>query len=287
MHQVKVLNLVIDNLSMTELLEDLQEGVVFTPNVDHLMKVQQDPEFAHLYSQVEYTLCDSKIIHLAAHFLGSPLKEKISGSDLFPAFYNYHRHNPRIKIFLLGAQPGVAYQAAANINAKVGRQMVVGSYSPPFGFESDADEIDYICDLIHQSGATVLAVGLTPPKQEKLIFRIKQRLPLVKLFFAIGGTIAFEAGSQKRAPQWISEAGLEWLFRLLSEPRRLWRRYILENPPFLWLLLLQKLNMYVDPHTLVPMNYASRPIPVARTQTAVARPQRPQTKAEAKAGAIG
>jgi N-acetylglucosaminyldiphosphoundecaprenol N-acetyl-beta-D-mannosaminyltransferase len=281
MRQVKILNLAIDNLSMSELLEDLQEGVVFTPNVDHLMKVQHDPEFAHLYSQVEYTLCDSKIIHLAARFLGHPIKEKISGSDLFPAFYNFHRHNSRIKIFLLGAQPGVAFRAAANINAKVGREMVVGTYSPPFGFESDANEIDYICNLIHKSGATVLAVGLTPPKQEKLIFRIKQRLPLVKLFFAIGGTIAFEAGSQKRAPEWISEAGLEWLFRLLSEPKRLWRRYILENPPFLWLLLLQKLNMYVDPHTLTPLAYPNRALSSTRPQT------KPQTKAEAKAGAIG
>jgi N-acetylglucosaminyldiphosphoundecaprenol N-acetyl-beta-D-mannosaminyltransferase len=101
-------------------------------------------------------------------------------------------------------------------------------------------------------------VGLTPPKQEKLIYKIKQRLPRVKLFLAIGGTIDFEAGQQKRAPRWVSEAGLEWLFRLVSEPRRLWRRYILENPPFLWLLLLQKLNKYVAPHAAATVPYPVR-----------------------------
>jgi N-acetylglucosaminyldiphosphoundecaprenol N-acetyl-beta-D-mannosaminyltransferase len=258
MQPVRILNLEIDNLSISELLEELHEGVVFTPNVDHLMKVQRDPELASLYRQVDYALCDSKIIYLASRFLGTPLQEKISGSDLFPAFYNYHRDNPRIKIFLLGAQPGVGFRASRNINRKVGRDMVVGHYAPPFGFESDAAEIDYICDAIRQSGATVLAVGLTPPKQEKLIYKIKQRLPRVKLFLAIGGTIDFEAGQQKRAPRWVSEVGLEWLFRLVSEPRRLWRRYILENPPFLWLLLLQKLNMYVSPYTVDSMPYSVR-----------------------------
>jgi N-acetylglucosaminyldiphosphoundecaprenol N-acetyl-beta-D-mannosaminyltransferase len=277
MQQVRILNLVIDNLSMAQLLDELKEGVVFTPNVDHLMKVQRDAEFAHLYSQVDYALCDGKIVQHAARFLGTPVKEKISGSDLFPAFYNYHRHNPQIKIFLLGARPGVAVKAAAKINDQVGREMVVGSYAPPFGFESDAQEIDYICDLIHASGATVLAVGLTPPKQEKLIFKIKQRLPLVKIFLAIGGTIDFEAGNVQRSPQWVSEAGLEWLYRLLSEPKRLWRRYLLENPPFLWLLLLQKLNMYVDPHALTASPSAER---VTRLRT------KAKVKT-AKAGAAG
>jgi exopolysaccharide biosynthesis WecB/TagA/CpsF family protein len=247
MKQVKILNLLIDNVSMEKVLANLEAGVVFTPNADHMVKLQHDPEFARIYAQADYKLCDSKIIQYASKFLGNPIREKISGSDFFPAFYQYHRRNPDITIFLLGALEGVADRAAAKINAKVGRKMVAGTYSPPYGFESDPQEIDYICHLINKSKATVLAVGVTPPKQEKLIYRIKQRLPHVKIFLAIGGTIDFEAGITPRSPGWLSNLGLEWLFRLASEPKRLWRRYLIENPEFLWLLLLQKLSFYSDP----------------------------------------
>ena len=245
MKQVNILSIPIDNFSMSEMLEKLKfGGVVFTPNVDHLIKLQKDRDFHRIYRSADYRVCDSQILILAARFLGQPLREKISGSDLFPAFYWYYRHDKNVKIFLLGGPQGVADKARRNINAKVGRELVIDSYSPPFGFEQDEQECQKIVDLINQSGATVLAVGLGAPKQEKWIYEYKNKLQNIKTFFAIGATIEFEAGHRQRAPKWMSMAGLEWLFRLLLEPKRLWKRYLIEDLPFLFMVLGQKLNSY-------------------------------------------
>ncbi|WP_017314654.1 WecB/TagA/CpsF family glycosyltransferase [Mastigocladopsis repens] len=245
MNKVKILNLEIDNLSKAEFLEKLQSGVVFTPNVDHLIKLQKDPEFLQAYSISDYKVCDSQILVHASKFLGTPIKEKISGSDLFPAFYNYHRHNEDIKIFLLGAGQGVASKAQNEINRKTGRSIVIASYSPPFGFDKDEQECQNIVRMINNSGATVLVIGVGAPKQEKWIYKYKAMLPQIRIFMALGATIDFEAGNVKRSPKWMSEVGLEWLFRMLCEPKRLWKRYLVDDIPFFILILKQKLNLYM------------------------------------------
>ena len=247
MSKVKILNVSIDNISQGEFLEKCKSGIVFTPNVDHLIKLQSDREFFKTYQAATYKLCDSKILFFVSRLLGSPIKEKISGSDLFPAFYQYHKNNEDIKIFLLGARVGVALQAQEKINAQVGRPIIVGAHSPSFGFEKNEEECAKILEIINQSGATVLAVGVGAPKQEKFISKYKDQFTNIKIFLAIGATIDFEAGNIKRAPKWISEIGLEWLYRLLAEPKRLWKRYLVHGPSFFWLVLKQKLNLYVDP----------------------------------------
>lgn len=247
MNKVKILNVSIDNVSTSDFLKNCKSGIVFTPNVDHLIKLQSNSEFFQTYKSATYKLCDSKILFYVSRLLGTPIKEKISGSDLFPAFYEYHKNNEDIKIFLLGAREGVAIQAQAKINAQVGRNMVVGAHSPSFGFEKNEEECLKIIDIINQSGATVLAVGVGAPKQENFICKYKDKLPNIKIFLAIGATIDFEAGNIKRAPKWLSEIGLEWLYRLLAEPKRLWKRYLMHGPSFFWLILKQKLNLYIDP----------------------------------------
>lgn len=243
----QLLNLSIHNMSMEEVLKNLNAGVVFTPNVDHFVKLQHDWEFLGAYQQADYKLCDSKVVYYAAKFLGYPIKEKVSGSDLFPYFYRYHRHNKNIRIFLLGGWHDTATRAQARINRIAGREVIVATYSPDFGFEKDPCECQKIIDLVNESGATVLAVGLGAPKQEKFIVAHKHKMPNINIFMAIGATINFEAGAVARSPQWISAVGLEWLYRLFAEPKRLWRRYLIEDPLFLWLVLLQKLKFYVPP----------------------------------------
>lgn len=250
MNKVNLLNISIDNLSKFELLKKLERGgIVFTLNVDHLMKLQTDSEFYQAYRTATYRVCDSQILMYASRLLGTPIQEKISGSDLLPDFYNYYKQNEKIKIFLLGAAEGVAKQAQKQINCKVGRKIVVDAYSPSFGFENNEEECLRIINRINNSKATVLAVGVGAPKQEKWILKYKDKLQNIKVFLGIGATIDFEAGHKKRAPKWMSEIGLEWLHRLLSEPQRLWKRYLLEDFPFLWLILKQKFNLYKKPFT--------------------------------------
>ncbi|HEY9633618.1 MAG TPA: WecB/TagA/CpsF family glycosyltransferase [Coleofasciculaceae cyanobacterium] len=243
METVSILNVDIDNVTEAEVLKQLESGVVFTPNVDHLLLLHNDPEFIKVYEGADYRLCDSKILYFVSRFLGTPIKEKISGSDFFPAFCKYHKDNEEIKIFLLGAKEGVALKAQENLNAQMGREIVVGAHSPSFGFEKNEQECLEIIEEIKNSGATVLAVGVGAPKQEKWIHKYKDQLPNIKIFLAIGATIDFEAGNKQRAPKWVTELGLEWLHRLISEPKRLWKRYLIGGPIFCWLILKQKLKV--------------------------------------------
>ena len=220
MKQVNLLNLDIHNLTMSELLDKLKfGGVVFTPNLDHLMKLQKNYKFYQTYLKADYVVCDSKVLMYASKFLGTPLQEKISGSDLFPAFYNYYKHDDKINIFLLGGVGETARIAQQKINAKVGRDIIVSTYSPPFGFENDEQECQKIIELINNSDANVLAIGVGAPKQELWLYKFKHQLKNVNTFFAIGATINFEAGCMKRAPKWMSEIGLEWLYSHLAPNR--------------------------------------------------------------------
>jgi exopolysaccharide biosynthesis WecB/TagA/CpsF family protein len=240
---VNVAGVELHNLTRRELLERLNDGVFFNPNVDVIMKLRRDPEFFEMFHRAEFRICDSRIVELGAKFLGTPVREKISGSDFFGEFCHYHRANPGVRVFLLGAGPGVAAQARERINDREGREIVIAAHSPRFGFESKAQYSAQLVDMINASKATVLAVGVGAPKQEKWIMRHRRQMPGVRVFLAIGATIDFEAGVLPRAPVWMQKAGLEWAFRLWREPRRLWRRYLLENTPFLWLMVRQRLGL--------------------------------------------
>ena len=240
--RVEILGVEIDNVSQRQFLSELTTGVIFTPNVAHLMKLQKDAEFQAAYRQADYKVCDRQILMYASKLLGKPLKAKISGSDLLPLFCDYHKNNPDITIFLLGGAEGVAKQAQININARFGRSIVIGSHSPSFGFEKNETECQSIINIVNSSGATVLAVGVGAPKQELWIAKYRSQMPGVKIFMAVGAALDFEAGNKPRAPQFWSKLGIEWLYRLMSEPRRLWKRYLLDDLPFFRLLLTQKLK---------------------------------------------
>lgn len=238
---VNILDVEIDNLSRHELLERLARdgGVVVTPNVDHLMKLQHDAEFREVYEAVDFRVCDSKILMYAAQFLGTPICDKISGSDLLPWFCDYHRDNPEVKIYLLGAAPGVAKLAQQRINARIGREIIVEAHSPSFGFEKNPEECAAITERIRASSANVLVVGVGAPKQEKWIVNHKDAMPNIKTFLAVGAAIDFEAGHKPRSPEFVTELGLEWLYRTMSEPKRLWKRYLIEDMPFFGLVFQQ------------------------------------------------
>ncbi|MES2884329.1 MAG: WecB/TagA/CpsF family glycosyltransferase [Pseudomonadota bacterium] len=245
---VNIAGVELDNLDRQQLLAQLTEGALLFANVDVLMKLRQDAEFFALFHQAEFRICDSQIVKLAGSFLGTPIKEKISGSDFLGEYCAHHGANPAVRVFLLGAGPGVAAEAQRRINARIGREIVVGSHSPSFGFEKRPEECAELARLVQASGATTVAVGVGAPKQEKFIMAWRAAMPGVKVFLAVGATIDFEAGNVQRAPAWMSRNGLEWAFRLWSEPKRLWRRYLVDDIPFFWLLLKQRFGLLKPPH---------------------------------------
>ncbi|WP_455668146.1 WecB/TagA/CpsF family glycosyltransferase [Phocaeicola sp.] len=243
----RILNIDILSRTQNELLCKLEGGILYTPNLDHLMKLQRDREFYDIYQQAEWIVCDSKILFLVSKLLKHPLPMAIPGSSFFTAFYNYHANNSDCKIFLLGAAEGVAEKAMENINRKVGRRIVVGVHSPSYGFEKNEQECEELIGIVNESGATVLLVGAGAPKQEKWIAKYRSRMPNVKLFMALGATIDFEAGNIKRAPRIFQTLALEWFYRFLKEPKRLFRRYFVDDIQFFYYFAKQLLGLYKDP----------------------------------------
>jgi N-acetylglucosaminyldiphosphoundecaprenol N-acetyl-beta-D-mannosaminyltransferase len=245
--RVQLLNVEVDDVAMDEVVEGFRDGVMLTLHVDMIMKLQKDREFYELLPQFDVVTCDSQILFAAARLLGTPLRERVSGSDFFPRFYARHAKDPSVTVFICGGVPGVAEIARKKLNAKVGREMVVGTDAPPRDFDTRPGEIERMIARINESQASVLLVGLGAGRQEKFILKYRDQMPHVKTYLPLGGTIDYEAGTLARPPAWLTDAGFEWLYRVAREPRQRWHRYFVHQPPVLFLLAKQKLGLYRNP----------------------------------------
>lgn len=230
MARIKFLNTWIDNLTMEEAIENIeclikkrQNAYVVTPNLDHIVIIEKDNEFAEIYQNADLILTDGKPLIWISRILRNPIVEKISGSDLFPQMCKMAAEKG-YSIFILGAAEGVADQAAYNLIRKNPMLKVVGTYSPPFGFEKNSEELRKISSKIKGGAPDILAVSLGSPKGEKFIYNHLKEYG-IPLGISIGATIDFEAGNIKRAPKWMANHGLEWLFRITQDPKRLIKRY--------------------------------------------------------------
>lgn len=199
--------------------------VVVTPNVDHVVQFRSNPALRKAYALAGRVYADGKPLVWASRLFGPPLTETVTGSDLMPELFTTAQlRGQSLTVYLLGAGPGVAEEAGHRIEQQWPRVRVVGSYSPSFGFEHSVEEQQRMIDSVNDVEPDVLAIGLGAPKQE--VWATKNRAQLrCKLLLCIGAGIDFLAERKARAPEWMSKAGLEWLFRIATEPRRLWRRY--------------------------------------------------------------
>lgn len=247
MEKIRILNIDVLDTTRDELLASLRDGVLVTPNIDHLVKLQTDRSFYDAYREAEWVVCDSRVLQLCSHLTDRPFREAIPGSSFFTSYYEYHRDDPDCRIFLLGAAEGVAQEAMRRINARLKRNIVVGALSPSYGFENNEEENRHIARSINESGATVVLVGVGAPKQEKWIMAHRHEMPSVRLWMALGATIDFEAGNIKRAPIWMRRLALEWLYRIIQEPKRMARRYLVDDPVFFRHFLRQLRGKYSDP----------------------------------------
>ncbi|MFK5891819.1 MAG: WecB/TagA/CpsF family glycosyltransferase [Pseudomonadota bacterium] len=245
--RIELLNINIDNITLNDLLNSYKQGVIVTPNLDHMMLLQQNKLMHNAYNNADYITVDSQILFLVLKFLGKPVKEKICGSDFLPAYCNFHKDNNDIRIFLLGAAPGVAEIAANKINHRTGRDIIIGHHSPSMSFVNDESECNDVINMINQTNANVLVVGLGAPKQEIWIDKYKDKFTNIHSFMALGATIDFESGIITRAPKWMSKLGLEWLYRLTLEPGRLWKRYLVTDTQFFILIIKDLLGLYKPP----------------------------------------
>ena len=225
-------------------------GVVFTVNPDHLYHLQYNPAFLRAYRSADIITVDSHYVRLALRLLGRPVTHRLPGSDIVPAFCARAAESAETRIFLLGARPGVAQVARENMNRRFGRELVVGAHGPSMNFVNDEAEIAAVLEMIDASSANVLFVGLGAPKQEMWIAKVRDRLPRVRVMMGIGATIDYEAGAVKRAPVLLRRLGLEWTYRVATEPRRYLMRYV-RSSKFLWWMILDRLGRYRDPFAAV------------------------------------
>lgn len=234
MARIKFMNTNIDNLTMAETLHEIDKLIqkencsyVVTPNVDHIVRLEKDEELQKVYKNASLILTDGKPLIWISKWYKTPIKEKISGSDLFPRVCQLAA-NKNYTMYLLGAAEGVADTAARNLMKKYPGLNIVGTYSPPFGFEKNEQEMNKIKTQIQDVHPDILIVGLGCPKQEKFMYYHCKELG-VPISFGLGASIDFEAGNIKRAPKWMSNHGLEWLYRFSKEPKRLFKRYFVDD----------------------------------------------------------
>jgi len=247
MSRMKFMNTEVDNLTMKETLKRIDNLIredkcayVVTPNVDHIVRLEKDKEFQKAYKNADLILTDGKPLIWISKLYGTPIKEKISGSDLFPRLCALAAKRG-YKMFFLGAAEGVAARAAKKLQKRFNGLNVVGTYSPPMGFENDADEMEKIKRIIKDADPHILIVGLGSPKQEMFIMHHKDELG-VPVSLGLGASLDFEAGNIKRAPKWMADHGLEWLYRISQDPKRLAKRYLVDDRKILGLAFKYRNN---------------------------------------------
>ncbi|REK18883.1 MAG: glycosyltransferase [Planctomycetota bacterium] len=197
---------------------------VVTPNVDHVVMLDHHRGLQQAYADASLILADGMPVVLASRLLRRGLPERITGTDLVGEMLAAAAGNGGLRVFLLGAGPGVAEQAAERIASKWPAVDVVGTYSPPFGFEKDAEENAHILQQIADCRPDVLIVGLGAPKQELWVHQHRHEIE-ARVALCVGAAIDFLAENKRRAPRWMQRAGLEWFHRMASEPKRLAGRY--------------------------------------------------------------
>ena len=231
----------VDRVTRAQALDQIERlvaagdgGAVFTPNVDHVVLAGEDAAFRAAYSRASLSLADGMPLVWSSRLLGAALPERVAGSDLvLPLLERAAARGWRV--FFLGGDPGVAAKARDRALAEVPGLDVAGVAAPVVRVGASGDERAAVLrPVIHARPALVL-VALGAPKQEIWIDQERRALRPAVLV-GVGASLDFLAGTVPRAPRWMARSGLEWLFRLGREPRRLWRRYLVRDPKFLAIL---------------------------------------------------
>ena len=211
-------------------------GTVFTPNVDHVVMAEHDLRFRAAYAEAALSLVDGVPVLWASRLLRTPLPVKISGSDLVMPLMQ-RAADQGYRVYFLGGAPGVADLARSNLLAALPTLQIVGTDSSRIEVNGNPSEVDQVAERIRLAKPDLVLVALGAPKQE-LWSHLRANSLKPAVLVGVGASLDFVAGVQKRAPHWMSSAGLEWLYRLAQEPRRLAARYLLRDPEFCLILPL-------------------------------------------------
>lgn len=233
-NKVKFLNTYVNNVGFNEaisyidyLIQNKNNSYIVPINVDVVVKAEKDKELNKIIDEADLTLIDGTPLMWISKLNKKPFVEKISGSDLVPKVIEL-ASKKKYRVFIIGGKEGIAERAKINIENIYDGINVVGVYAPPLGFENDDFELSKINKMISDLNIDILIVCFGCPKQEKWIYKNRDKYN-AKVSICAGATVDFLAGNVKRAPKWMSNVGLEWFYRFLQEPRRLFKRYFVDD----------------------------------------------------------
>ena len=234
---IRLLNIDINQITEYQCVEYIinclqqgRGGWVITPNLDHMYRMCHDENFRNLSKTADIIVADGMPLVWASKIQGTPLPERVAGSNLIHSLTKAAEDN-NYTIFLLGGEGNAAEEASLVFKKQYPALQIVGQYAPPLGFEKNQQQTNYINQEILSCKPNIVYVALGSPKQEILIQKLKHILPEA-WFIGVGISLSFISGHVKRAPKWVQKIGFEWLHRLIQEPTRLIKRYLVHGIPF-------------------------------------------------------
>ncbi len=239
---VQICGVPMHNVTFPQVLEIIDDrirrrapGYIVTPNVDHICRYNREAEFRELYANAFLSLADGTPVMWVGRLLRKPIKQKISGSDMV-FWLTEHAAKQGHSVFLFGAAEGVAEKAAERLTEMYPGLRIAGTYCPPLGFEKNTDEAAQALDAVKAANPDICYVALGAPKQERWMsaYAVPAGVPVS---LGIGAGLDFVIGKEKRAPVWAQRSGIEWLWRLAQDPKRLAKRYFIDDALFFRLVL--------------------------------------------------
>jgi len=240
--RIELLSTRIDNLSMQETLflvdakikakESLHHSVV---NAGKIVAMQSDVQLRESVNSADLINADGQAVIWASKLLGKPLKERVAGIDLMQNLVEL-AHKKNYKIYCLGAKEEVVSKVVSHYKEKYSPKIIAGYRNGYFTKEEEPK----VAKEIAESGANILFVAINTPKKENFLYENRETLKVVNFIMGVGGSFDVVSGLVKRAPLWMQRSGLEWFYRLIQEPKRMWKRYLIGNSKFIFLILKEK-----------------------------------------------
>ncbi len=242
MTRYNFLNTNVDNLSMNETLAKIEHAVDngkqllhVGVNASHIVAVQKDLELRKNINEADIINVDGQPVVWASKILNKPLKERVSGIDLMINLVEL-AHKKEYKIFFFGAKEEIVKEVVNRYTNEYSEKIIAGYRNGYFAKEEEQS----IAHQIASSGANILFVGISSPIKENFLVENREILKKVNLIMGVGGSFDVVAGLVKRAPLWMQKSGLEWFYRLIQEPKRMWKRYLVGNSKFIALVFKEK-----------------------------------------------
>ncbi|MDA8874201.1 WecB/TagA/CpsF family glycosyltransferase [Winogradskyella sp.] len=244
MNRISILNTTIDNLAMNETLEVIQDTIAKNNQIHHvvvnagkIVAMQKDPQLIQSVNESDVINADGQAVVWASKFLGKPLKERVAGIDLMLNLVELAFKN-NYKIFFFGAKEEVVKEVV-DIYANKYSSNIIAGYRNGYFKKNEEKEI---ASQISKSGANILFVAISSPTKENFLYENKELLSNVSFIMGVGGSFDVVAGKVKRAPIWMQNYGLEWFYRFIQEPKRMWKRYLVGNSKFIALVIKEKFS---------------------------------------------